>query len=994
VFGVIWALQRRRRIVALKRLPDTGEPDLVTINPPIADFVDLTPAQLLRIATGMRRARAQSSVSLCLEATVETTARAGGLVTPTFAPRLATSEYLVLVERRGPEDHMHQLMHRWIEQLRGHDVAADCFDFHTDPRVCADAQALRRYRLADLLARYHRAVVLIHAETATLFDEINGQPQPWLQPLLSMTACVLLTPAPTYRWGHRERALIDAGVVVLPATAAGLQIVASMGNEWRQPSDLPTRYARDFPRVITNRDTRWLDRNAPPAEAIAALLQQVSGFLGPTGYQWVCACAVYPQISWATTLALLPDIVVAGDEVGRRRAIDECLPSLARLPWFRAGYMPDWLRSLLIANLPAEREAAVRARLGRLVVDLVSRRDGKARPGTAGTAGAASAASTLEIARSLTPLDIARAAPEGSPLGDRVFIGFLAGANPDPLTLALPAASSSHGPRARGAGEKLIGHWRALTQLRPAMARGIAAGVVGVLSAFALWKVSPTRDVPIPAEAAAVSFLFLANETSRDGIVEAAIAPNGKFMAISHGSGRPGAVLWDVASSKAIATFAANEQVLALAISPDSRLVAAVEASLKVGIWDAAGNAILTESIPNGSFPSASLSFNRDGTLLAVGAGNYASVFDLRQRRFTRTIYSSARKSAVSTQQAQTDEQLRVTALDFGMQPALLAVAFPDHLQFSDVTGPDLGQDLPLSGRSVYALPVAMSADGRYVATVQSPYLRSPENVSILVWERDRPSVSWPSAAKPAPILPSRVPGVFLAWSPRGEVLAYGQSDGRLRIFDPRHANERIEFDSNGLTPLAKNQQALYSIRFSSAAGSASTTYVVERRTLDIETPAPPPKVQEPAPKADEPAPKQDTPAQTQTPRATKNPPRKSAARPPTYETTPAQTTQPTPEQLKQQAAEQFKRQEAERQAAEELKRQTPAQVQQAPAEPARENAPPASDAVPLPAEPVPSDAKPAPPPNEPAPTTQAPRKQAPNSKAPAPSAPQGATAK
>ena len=55
------------------------------------------------------------------------------------------------------------------------------------------------------------------------------------------------------------------------------------------------------------------------------------------------ACAVYPEISWSLTLEVLPAIVDAADEVGRRRALQEHLPSLMRLPWFRHGYMPDWL---------------------------------------------------------------------------------------------------------------------------------------------------------------------------------------------------------------------------------------------------------------------------------------------------------------------------------------------------------------------------------------------------------------------------------------------------------------------------------------------------------------------------------------------------------------------------------------------------------------------------------------------------------------------------
>jgi ketosteroid isomerase-like protein len=131
---------------------------------------------------------------------------------------------------------------------------------------------------------------------------------------------------------------------------------------------------------------------------------------------------VYPEITWGLTLR------VAGD------AIDySALPSLARLPWFRHAFMPDWLRRMLVARLPP-------AAGERLRMDLAGLLDDLARTSGDGSSGG-SGGSALRIARwmgSIGTIDMLRAAPAGSPLRDHVFLGFMARASVDPLGLSVP----------------------------------------------------------------------------------------------------------------------------------------------------------------------------------------------------------------------------------------------------------------------------------------------------------------------------------------------------------------------------------------------------------------------------------------------------------------------------------------------------------------------------------------------------------------------------
>src|SRR5208283_2187999 len=95
---------------------------------------------------------------------------------------------------------------------------------------------------------------------------------------------------------------------------------------------------------------------------------------------------------------------------------------LAGLPWFREGFMPDWLRRRLLATLPP----AIQAQAAALLQDLLER---AVRPD----------ASFSDAIR----LRIARERPDaraGRPERDEIFIEALAKA--DPLALAVPRSLS------------------------------------------------------------------------------------------------------------------------------------------------------------------------------------------------------------------------------------------------------------------------------------------------------------------------------------------------------------------------------------------------------------------------------------------------------------------------------------------------------------------------------------------------------------------------
>lgn len=421
-YGCAWLVDRLRRQLALRRLPSSDDPERVTLALPEVRVGLVPDVVVRRAAAALTRPREGALVDVDIEATVEETARAGGFFTPCFSARRSIQEYVALVSRRGAGDHQAAVFDAFLKQLRDRGVAIETYSFHDDPRVCHADDSGQARRLGEIVRRHHRATLLVCADAQVAFNAATGSMVGWVQTTAALERRVLWSPEAPYRWSRFELELIECGFTVIPTSEDGWRALVDLDNGWRQDALYPATYVRAFPSLIGANGRRWLDRNEPPTDIAEKLVRQLSDYLGPRGFAWLCACAVYPEITWGLTLRVAEDAIEYS-----------ALPSLARLPWFRHAFMPDWLRRLLVARLPPDAGERLRVDLAGLLDDL-ARRSGD------GSAGSA-AGSALRIARwmgSIRALDLLRAAPAGSPLRDHVFLGFMARATVDPLGLSVP----------------------------------------------------------------------------------------------------------------------------------------------------------------------------------------------------------------------------------------------------------------------------------------------------------------------------------------------------------------------------------------------------------------------------------------------------------------------------------------------------------------------------------------------------------------------------
>ena len=142
---------------------------------------------------------------------------------------------------------------------------------------------------------------------------------------------------------------------MLPLTRDNLpQMVSHLITE--QPARLQEQPVdpESLPNIIANNADAWLDEHPPQDIELSDMLKQLAHYLGSDGLCLLRTIAVYPKPNWELTKAL--DFLLYGHqgEVDSPEQREQRLRRLSRLPWLTHGYLPNWLREVLLQQSHSE----------------------------------------------------------------------------------------------------------------------------------------------------------------------------------------------------------------------------------------------------------------------------------------------------------------------------------------------------------------------------------------------------------------------------------------------------------------------------------------------------------------------------------------------------------------------------------------------------------------------------------------------------------------
>ena len=420
---------RRRTNLFLKRNATTEEPKLQKIS--IADndkqlFPDLL---YLKIAQQFRKRIKVDSPEIDVERSFEKTLDSGGWFSPVYKTRQIPPEYLFLVDQTSYGDHQARFITEMIDRLVQNGVFIIGYYFDSDPRICFPMSGQKSScRLAELAAKYSQNRLVVFSEGERLFSPVTGELESWVEIFAKWQDRAVLTPKPMENWGLEEIELAEQ-FMILPATSEGLLSFIKNLDVESSTLALTSKDKPPLPESLQERPLYWIDREPPEDYLIEEVLPSLKLYLGQDGYHWLSACAIFPELIWNLTLYLGNTLKNQEGET----LLQVCnLSDMARLPWFRYGYMPDWLRLLLIAELSPAQDKDIREKLRQLLVTAVS----GSVSGIQIEIAEKHRNSVSKITKPLLKL-ITDKASQNSPLRDYIFQDFMAGKN-EKLAVKLP----------------------------------------------------------------------------------------------------------------------------------------------------------------------------------------------------------------------------------------------------------------------------------------------------------------------------------------------------------------------------------------------------------------------------------------------------------------------------------------------------------------------------------------------------------------------------
>ena len=320
------------------------------------------------------------------ERTAIASAEAAGLLQPRFKEVAVPTDFVILLDRRSARDHLAAYNGEVVRTLRNAGLAIELLEFNRDLTLCHFTRTGEFVSFDGVVRRFPDSILLIFAAADQLVDPSYHQLLPAVNVLRDARHVVLLTPDVDPAKSPLEASLAGRlGISIVRTTPAGLIELTSLLVPVRRSNSAmrPVSDGRQYSiaallTFFAQRPGRWMQTVAPPRADRLQLLEHLSRTLPPQILNWLTATAIYPELRWLLTLSLKRGVADPGQSGRSGRTMDRNLLALSRLPWFRSGWMPDWVRALLQQALAGREKHLVR----RVILDALGLTDRRVMPST------------------------------------------------------------------------------------------------------------------------------------------------------------------------------------------------------------------------------------------------------------------------------------------------------------------------------------------------------------------------------------------------------------------------------------------------------------------------------------------------------------------------------------------------------------------------------------------------------------------------------------
>ena len=308
--------------------------------PPIPTPVDsLFPRnEILHLANPFRRKGFLSfnTSRIDVAQTISKTIENGGRIEVSYPKRGRIPQYVILIDQTYRRNFETPWFEHIVELLIENGIEASYYLYQGIPDYVWGKDRVTIE--LDTLVSDRR--LLLFGQAESLINYIDGGLYTWAEKLFEKWESVgILTPKPSSKWGYYEEVLAQFAYVA-PANFEGISAIIN---------------AFDGIKVIEWWEWMGESRHEYLLDPKPSVLSEK---LPKTLFQWICCCAIYPQIEWKLALRLGQALESYGIKSQVLSPFN--LSLLTQVGWFREGRIPDDKRKELLKYLPYELETYMR----------------------------------------------------------------------------------------------------------------------------------------------------------------------------------------------------------------------------------------------------------------------------------------------------------------------------------------------------------------------------------------------------------------------------------------------------------------------------------------------------------------------------------------------------------------------------------------------------------------------------------------------------------
>ena len=314
-----------------------------SINTPPVSLIQTNDTLELVDTLSKRRESDLNTHNIHIPKTIQATVERAGHISVRYHQDIAPPQYIVLLDDASLNQHHLEWFTYINDIVEASGIRADLYTFHGNPSNCKDAFGAI-YQLDELFDD-QRMIIIGTGEA--MVDHIHGELYPWAFRLLDQWDMRgLLTIKATHEWSSYE-SILSRSIEIAPATLDGfLSIVEEFdGIGENDPEDW---YGNDEDELFEEPDVEFF-----------------SLYLDEPLFEWICACAIYPEIYWGLTV----DIANVLEERAHDLLNREYISILTRIKWFKDGEIPENQRIELLNFLPDHVNRKIRERIAGILND-------------------------------------------------------------------------------------------------------------------------------------------------------------------------------------------------------------------------------------------------------------------------------------------------------------------------------------------------------------------------------------------------------------------------------------------------------------------------------------------------------------------------------------------------------------------------------------------------------------------------------------------------